>query len=136
MSMRRRVERPGIHEGCDRWSETCDATPNPLVALRPRAEEWVLHAGRGREALLAALCWARSRAIGVDLHFERDGTEHRLRAERCRIADHSSHILDVGVRKLEWRKGRGDQRLVEGAPSTSKYLDRPLLLLAQAERAV
>ena len=136
MTMSRRVEPPGIHEGCDRWSETCDATPNPLVALNPRKEEWVLEAGRGRGTLLAALRLARSRAIGLDFNFEREGTEHRVRAERCRIADHWSHISDVGFRKLEWRKGRGDQRLAEGAPPTSKHLERALLLLAQAERAV
>jgi hypothetical protein len=30
---KRRIERLGVREGYDRWSETYDATPNPLVAL-------------------------------------------------------------------------------------------------------
>jgi SAM-dependent methyltransferase len=73
--MRRRVERVGVREGYDRWSETYDATPNPLVALdrrvtlaalRPRPGERVLDAGCGTGAHLAALCRARSRAVGLD----------------------------------------------------------------------
>jgi hypothetical protein len=34
--MTRRVERPGVREGYDRWASTCDATPNPDVALDRR----------------------------------------------------------------------------------------------------
>lgn len=73
--MNRRVERPGVREGYDRWSETYDATPNPLVALdrrvtlralEPRAGERVLDAGCGTGAHLAALERARSRAVGLD----------------------------------------------------------------------
>ena len=30
---KRRIERLGVREGYDRWSETYDATPNPVVAL-------------------------------------------------------------------------------------------------------
>src|SRR5262245_8024884 len=73
--MSRKVERPGVREGYDRWSETYDATPNPLVALdrrvtlgavNPRPGEWVLDAGCGTGAHLAALSLARSRAVGLD----------------------------------------------------------------------
>lgn len=74
--MSKRVERPGVREGYDRWAETYDATPNPLVALdrrvtpavlNPRAGERVLDAGCGTGFYLAALCRARSRAVGLDL---------------------------------------------------------------------
>ena len=73
--MSRRVERPGVREGYDRWSRTYDATPNPLVALdrrhtlrtlEPRPGERVLDAGCGTGAYLAALCAARTRAVGLD----------------------------------------------------------------------
>jgi|SRR6267143_323335 len=30
---KRRIERLGVREGYDRWSETYDATPNPVIAL-------------------------------------------------------------------------------------------------------
>jgi len=73
--MSKRVERPGVREGYDRWSRTYDATPNPLVALdrrvtlralAPRAGEAVLDAGCGTGAHLASLCAARARAVGLD----------------------------------------------------------------------
>jgi SAM-dependent methyltransferase len=224
-SMSRRVERPGAREGYDRWSETYDATPNPLVALdrrvtldalNPRAGEWVLDAGCGTGTHLAALSRARSRAVGLDFsrgmlrvarraapnaglaqadlnrefpvrraafdvvlsalvsehlgdlrrffseafsvlrrggrlvfsafhpemarggieaNFEREGTEYRLGAELYTVADYLQHISDVGFRRLSWREYRGDERLVEEVPAAGKYLDRPLLLLVQAERA-
>jgi SAM-dependent methyltransferase len=70
-----RRERPGVREGYDRWSETYDATPNPLVALdrrhtlralAPRPGESVLDAGCGTGAHLGSLCAARCRAVGLD----------------------------------------------------------------------
>ena len=73
--MDKRVERPGVREGYDRWAETYDATPNPLVALdrrvtmaalSPHAGERVLDAGCGTGAHLAALGRASSRAVGLD----------------------------------------------------------------------
>jgi SAM-dependent methyltransferase len=72
---KRRVERPNVAEGYDRWSATYDATPNPLVALdrrvtlralEPRRGERVLDAGCGTGAHLAALCKAGTRAVGLD----------------------------------------------------------------------
>lgn len=73
--MSKRVERPGVREGYDRWSETYDVTPNPLVALDrrltlraldPRPGERVLDAGCGTGAHLARLSAARARAVGLD----------------------------------------------------------------------
>lgn len=73
--MSKRVRRPGVREGYDRWSETYDATPNPLVALdrrvtpaalSPRAGERVLDAGCGTGVHLAMISTARSRAVGLD----------------------------------------------------------------------
>jgi len=73
--MRKRVERPGVREGYDRWSETYDATPNPLVALDrrytlaaldPRAGERVLDAGCGTGSHLIRLSQSRTRSVGLD----------------------------------------------------------------------
>jgi SAM-dependent methyltransferase len=72
---KRRFERPGVREGYDRWSETYDATANPLVALdrvhtlralAPRSGETVLDAGCGTGAHLASICAAGGRAVGLD----------------------------------------------------------------------
>jgi len=34
--MDKKVRHPGVRDGYDEWSETYDATPNPLVALDRR----------------------------------------------------------------------------------------------------
>jgi SAM-dependent methyltransferase len=71
----KRVERPGVREGYDRWSHTYDATPNPLVALdrrhtlralEPRKGETVLDAGCGTGAHLVGLSASRARPFGLD----------------------------------------------------------------------
>jgi SAM-dependent methyltransferase len=73
--MSRRVSRPGVRQGYDLWAATYDATANPLVALdrrvtlttlNPQSGEWVLDAGCGTGAHLAAIHRARSRAVGLD----------------------------------------------------------------------
>ena len=72
---RRRIERPGVRAGYDRWSASYDATPNPVVALdrrytlararpaarRARARRRLRH-GRAPRGLVAA----GSRALGLD----------------------------------------------------------------------
>lgn len=73
--MGKRVKRPGVRTGYDLWADTYDLTPNPLVALdrrvtlralNPRSGEWVLDAGCGTGAHLAAIDRARSRPVGLD----------------------------------------------------------------------
>ncbi len=73
--MTKRVERPGVREGYDRWAGSYDQTPNPLVALdrrhtlaalEPRAGESVLDAGCGTGAHLASVSASRARAFGLD----------------------------------------------------------------------
>ena len=73
--MAKRVERPGVRSGYDRWSEGYDSTPNPLVALdrrytievlRPDRGQRILDAGCGTGAHLAALAAAGSRPVGLD----------------------------------------------------------------------
>jgi SAM-dependent methyltransferase len=74
--MKKTVARPGVREGYDRWSESYDRTPNPLVALdrrytlgllAPRAGEAVLDAACGTGRNLKALADAHSRPLGLDL---------------------------------------------------------------------
>src|SRR5215469_2564564 len=73
--MAKRVERPGVLSGYDRWSEGYDSTPNPLVALdrrytievlRPDRGQRILDAGCGTGAHLTALAAAGSRPVGLD----------------------------------------------------------------------
>ena len=74
--MRKRIERPGVAAGYDRWASTYDTTPNPLVTmdrrhtfrtLDPRPGERVLDAGCGTGAYLRMLRSARSLPVGLDL---------------------------------------------------------------------
>ena len=74
--MGKKVDRPGVRDGYDLWSETYDATPNPLVALdrrytisllRPRPFERILDAGCGTGVHLGLMLLALSRPVGLDL---------------------------------------------------------------------
>jgi SAM-dependent methyltransferase len=73
--MRKRIERPGVREGYDRWAETYDTSANPVVALDrrhtlatlgPRPDEWILDAGCGTGVHLRGMRAAGSRAVGMD----------------------------------------------------------------------
>jgi len=73
--MHKKIQRPGVRTGYDRWSETYDTTANPLVALdrrhtlallRPRAGERILDAGCGTGWNLRSLVHAGSRPVGID----------------------------------------------------------------------
>jgi len=73
--MSKRVERPGVRDGYDRWAETYDATPNPVVsldrryalrALDARRGEAVLDAGCGTGSHLGRLCALGARPVGLD----------------------------------------------------------------------
>lgn len=69
------VRRVSVEEGYDLWSETYDATPNPIVAmdarhtinlLAPRPGERILDAGCGTGRNLAALLASGSLPVGMD----------------------------------------------------------------------
>jgi SAM-dependent methyltransferase len=73
--MAKRVERPGVRQGYDRWSRTYDSTPNPVVALdrrytldvlKPAPGERILDAGCGTGANLKLIQRQGSRPVGVD----------------------------------------------------------------------
>ena len=74
--MSKKVERPGVRDGYDRWSQTYDHTPNPLVALdrrytlkllRPAQHERILDAGCGTGAHLSLMIRCGSSPLGLDL---------------------------------------------------------------------
>lgn len=73
--MTRRVQRPGVRAGYDRWAATYDADANPLVALdrrhtldhlRPASGERILDAGCGTGANLRGIVAAGARPFGLD----------------------------------------------------------------------
>ena len=73
--MSKRLMRPGVRGGYDLWAASYDATPNPLVAmdrrytlhaLAARPDEWILDAGCGTGAHLAAIAAAGTRVVGID----------------------------------------------------------------------
>ena len=76
--MVKRISRPGVREGYDRWSESYDATPNPLVSLDrrytlttldPRPGELILDAGCGTGAHLRDIGAANARPVGLDFSY-------------------------------------------------------------------
>ena len=111
--MSRRVERPGVREGYDRWAEHYDATPNPLVSLDrrhtlreldPRPGEWVLDTGCGTGSYLESLCSASSRPVGLDF------SRGMLRMAR-RAAPHAALAQADLNREFPVRKGAFDALL-------------------------
>ncbi|MDZ7289823.1 MAG: methyltransferase domain-containing protein [candidate division KSB1 bacterium] len=72
----KKIRRIGAREGYDRWSQTYDYTPNPvvsmdarctLIALAPRKGERILDAGCGTGRHFAQLHRAGSKIFGVDI---------------------------------------------------------------------
>ena len=70
------MKRVSVRDGYDRWSDTYDHTPNPLIALDrrytmpllgPRVRERILDAGCGTGAHFGPMLHAGSRPIGLDL---------------------------------------------------------------------
>lgn len=73
--MSKKVQRSGVREGYDQWSETYDSTANPLVVLdrrhtltllRPQAGERILDAGCGTGWHLRSLALTSSKPVGID----------------------------------------------------------------------
>lgn len=72
----KKIERLGVREGYDLWSQTYDRTPNPVVAmdarhtlqmLAPKPGEQILDAGCGTGRNLEPILEAGSQPIGIDL---------------------------------------------------------------------
>jgi SAM-dependent methyltransferase len=222
--MAKRIERPGVRAGYDRWAEAYDRTSNPLVALdrrltlcalAPAAGERVLDAGCGTGAHLRSIARAGARPVGLDFsrgmlrvarraapgvalaqadldadlpvargafdavlcalvsehlktpatffreafaalarggrmvfsafhpelarsgveaNFEQGGVEFRLGAERHTIDDFLGQAEAAGFRGVRATEHAGDADLVDEVPWAVKYLDRPLLVVIEAER--
>jgi SAM-dependent methyltransferase len=84
--MAKRVERPGVRDGYDRWSASYDATPNPVVALdrrhtlaalAPRPSERILDAGCGTGSHLRGMRRAGCRPVGLDFSLGMLGVARR-----------------------------------------------------------
>lgn len=95
----KKVERPGVQGGYDRWSDSYDQTPNPLVALDrrhtlrllgPGRGERILDAGCGTGGNLQAMVGAGSRPVGVDL------SRGMLRVARRKLAGVPLAQADLG----------------------------------------
>jgi ubiquinone/menaquinone biosynthesis C-methylase UbiE len=71
---------------------------------------------------------------GVEANFEQDGVEYRLGAEPHSVDDYLSRMDDAGFREVRARDYVVDETLVAQIPWAVKYLDRPLLLVAEASR--
>jgi SAM-dependent methyltransferase len=95
--MARRIVRPGVRSGYDRWAEVYDETPSSLVALDrrhtlahvgPRPGERILDAGCGTGIHLRSLCRAGSRPVGMDFSLGMlDRAQRRNRRARLVHAD-------------------------------------------------
>lgn len=76
----------------------------------------------------------RMAAAGVEANFEIEGTEYRLGAELHTAEDYLQGIAAAGFDNLRWCDYKVDEDLVEVAPSATKHLGQPLLLMIEAER--
>jgi SAM-dependent methyltransferase len=95
--MPRRVEHVSAFEGYQRWADTYDATPNPVVAmdqrhtlpyLAPRAGEDILDAGCGTGRSLPVMAAAGARPVGLDFSIEMlKVARRRLPGARLAAAD-------------------------------------------------
>ena len=74
--MSKRVQHTDVRDGYDRWAESYDRTPNPLVALdrrytgkllRPGRGERILDAGCGTGVHLGLMLRSGSSPVGLDL---------------------------------------------------------------------
>jgi ubiquinone/menaquinone biosynthesis C-methylase UbiE len=223
--MAKRVARPGVREGYDRWAASYDATTNALIALDrrhtmacldARPGERILDAGCGTGGHVATMLRAGSRPTGIDMshgmlhvarrkhptvqlvqadlgatlpahdgvfdavlcalvgehlenlpllfremfrslarggrlvfsvfhpdvaaagveaNFTEGDTEVRLGAIRHRIGDYLDAADAAGFDDVAMRVHPGDAALVAEVPTATKYLDRPLLLIATARKA-
>jgi len=223
--MTKRVSRPGVRDGYDRWASTYDTTTNALIALDrrhtmrcldARPGEHILDAGCGTGGHVETLLRAGSRpvgldvsrgmlrvarrkhpsvplvqadlgatfpardgvfdavlcalvgehlenlsllfremhrslarggrlvfsvfhpdvaAVGVEANFADGDTEVRLGAIRHGIDDYLGAADDAGFDDVATRVHPGDAALVAEVPTATKYLDRPLLLVATARKA-
>ena len=83
---KKRVQRVAAREGYDRWSETYDRTPNPvvsmderctLIALAPKTGERILDAGCGTGRHFVPLQRAGSKVFGIDFSLGMLRVAHR-----------------------------------------------------------
>ena len=222
--MKKRIERPGVCAGYDRWSKTYDNTPNPLVALdrrhtmrslSPQRGEYVLDVACGTGQHLKSISQRGSRAVGLDFsramlsvarrqcphapliyadletewpfphedfdailcslvgehinnlavffqqacaalkpggrfvfsvfhpelvaagiesNFAESGVEYRLGAIPHTTADYLEKMDAAGFRRHRFTEFVGDEELVHEVPQAKKYLNRPLLLVIEAQR--
>jgi SAM-dependent methyltransferase len=132
---RKRVERPGVRGGYDRWAETYDETPNPLVALDRRHTlellgagegERILDAGCGTGANLRAIVGRGSEAVGVDL------SRGMLRVARRAVAGALLAQADLDG-ELPVRAGSFDGVL---CALVGEHLERPARFFRQAHGAL
>jgi SAM-dependent methyltransferase len=106
-----------------------------LLDLRRFCAETFAVLRRGGRFVFSAFHPELARA-GVEANFEQDGTEYRLGAKHYTTSDYLNHMSDAGFRNLNWCEYVVDERLIQEVPWARKYLNRPLLLLIRAERAV
>ena len=110
--MSRQVERPGVREGYDRWSETYDTTPNPLVALDRRITLSALGARAGEHVVMEV--------------FENPGvvTLERLEVRGGRVA--AMHFRERGARRPSSGVNAARLKRLARARSASRRLARDL----------
>lgn len=130
-----RIERPGVQRGYDLWSETYDATLNPLVALDrrhtlraldPRPGEWILDAGCGTGANARVVQEAGAHVVGLDLSLG------MLCSARRALASASLVQADLHA-ALPLRAGTFDAVL---CALVSEHLGDPRLFFAEAFAAL
>ena len=120
--MAKRVARPDVRDGYDRWSSICALVGEYLENLPLLFREMYRSLACGGR-LVFSVFHPDVAAAGVEANFDDGDTEVRLGA------------IKHGIGDIATRVHPGDTALVDEVPTATKYLDRPLLLIATARRA-
>ena len=113
----------------------CALIGEHLTQLRAVFENfYVLLKPSGR--LLFSVYHPAMAAAGKEAHFEHDGVEYRLGAERHGIEDYRRPMNAAGFALIQRHEFKGDAQLAAEVPSKAqRLLDFPVLLIFEARKS-
>ena len=100
----------------------------------PLALEEMHRVLRAEGRLIFSVYHPEMAAAGKEANFELSGIEYRLGAYRYSMADYASLLEDAGFEDLVRHEFLGDESLVNSAPSATRLLGFPVLLILEVRK--